>query len=143
MKLSKHLKTLALASAGLVLVSTLNHEDVNAQEDGSLVIGLSSDISSLDPHRSNDVYSSQVRSQIYERLIGHDLDMNLVPMLATEWEQVDDVTWNFKLEEGVMFHEGSELTSEDVQATFERVKDEAVAAAALQSVIDELKKDKK
>lgn len=140
MKLSKHLKTLALASAGLVLVSTLNHEDVNAQEDGSLVIGLSSDISSLDPHRSNDVYSSQVRSQIYERLIGHDLDMNLVPMLATEWEQVDDVTWNFKLEEGVMFHEGSELTSEDVQATFERVKDEAVAAdvAFLFEMIDEV-----
>ncbi|MFC3900682.1 ABC transporter substrate-binding protein [Aliicoccus persicus] len=140
MKLSKHLKTLALASASLVLVSTLNHEDVNAQEDGSLVIGLSSDISSLDPHRSNDVYSSQVRSQIYERLIGHDLDMNLVPMLATEWEQVDDVTWNFKLEEGVMFHEGSELTSEDVQATFERVKDEAVAAdvAFLFEMIDEV-----
>ena len=140
MKLSKHLKTLALASAGLVLVSTLNHEEVNAQEDGSLVIGLSSDISSLDPHRSNDVYSSQVRSQIYERLIGHDLDMNLVPMLATEWEQVDDVTWNFKLEEGVMFHEGSELTSEDVQATFERVKDEAVAAdvAFLFEMIDEV-----
>lgn len=140
MYIKKYLKNVALASVGLLAFAAI-HGDVNAQDNtGDLTIGLSSDVSSLDPHRSNDVYSSQVRSQIYERLVGHDLDMNLEPMLATEWEQVDDITWNFKLEEGVMFHGGSELTAEDVKATFERVNDEAVAAdvAFLYEMIEEV-----
>lgn len=139
MKLRKILVPLTIASAGFLFLS--NVTDVDAQDNtGDLTIGLSSDVSSLDPHRSNDVYSSQVRSLIYERLVGHDLEMNLEPMLATEWEQIDEVTWNFKLEEGVMFHGGSELTSEDVKATFDRVQDVALAAdvAFLYEMIDEI-----
>ncbi len=139
MKLKRFLGTAAIASAGFLFLSNATY--VDAQEStGDLTIGLSSDVSSLDPHRSNDVYSSQVRTMIYERLVGHDLEMNLQPMLATEWEQVDDVTWNFKLEEGVMFHSGTELTSEDVKATFDRVKDVALAAdvAFLYEMIEEI-----
>ncbi|HEX6231647.1 MAG TPA: ABC transporter substrate-binding protein, partial [Jiangellaceae bacterium] len=41
------------------------------------------------------------------------------PMLATEWEQVDDLTWEFSLREGVQFHDGSPLTAEDVKASIE------------------------
>src|SRR5690606_6883694 len=43
------------------------------------------------------------------------------------WENVDDTTWSFKLKEGVKFHNGDDLTAEDVKFTLERVaRDEAL-----------------
>lgn len=41
------------------------------------------------------------------------------PMLATDWEQVDETTWEFNLREDVTFHDGSDFTAEDVKASVE------------------------
>ncbi|KJL29088.1 ABC transporter substrate-binding protein [Microbacterium oxydans] len=46
------------------------------------------------------------------------------PLLATEWEQTDDLTWVFTLREGVTFHDGTEFTAEAVKNSI----DHAVAA---------------
>ncbi len=46
----------------------------------------------------------------------------LMPRLATEWSQVDDDTWEFKLRDDVTWHDGSPLTAKDVQFTIERNK---------------------
>jgi peptide/nickel transport system substrate-binding protein len=44
-----------------------------------------------------------------------------VPILATEWEWDDaGIAWRFKIREGVKFHEGGDLTPEDVEYSFER-----------------------
>ncbi len=74
-------------------------------EGGDLVISEMSDIVSLDPHGNNDVPSSNVRSNIYDTLTVLDENMEVQPGLATEWEQLDDNTWEFTLKEGVMFHD--------------------------------------
>ena len=42
----------------------------------------------------------------------------LVPGLAESWKQIDATTWEFKLRKGVKFHNGDELTSQDVAFTF-------------------------
>jgi peptide/nickel transport system substrate-binding protein len=44
-------------------------------------------------------------------------------MLATEWELIDDLTWEFKLRDDVTFHNGEHLTSEAVQFSLERARD--------------------
>lgn len=98
-------------------------------QSGDLTVGMMNEVVTLDLHYSNDASSSQVRRNIYERLIFQDASMELNPMLATEWEQTDDLTWNFKLREGTTFHNGSDFTAEDVKATFDRVRDPAVASA--------------
>ncbi|KAA9394897.1 ABC transporter substrate-binding protein [Kocuria coralli] len=49
-----------------------------------------------------------------ETLIRLDEEGNAEPMLATEWEQVDDTTWSFTLRDGVTFHDGTEMTTENV-----------------------------
>lgn len=99
-----------------------------AGSDDYLVIAVGADAVSLDPHKSNDVPSSNVRENIYETLVKQDENLEIVAGLAESWEPVDDTTWKFKLQEGVKFHDGSDFTAEDVKATLDRVRDPAVAS---------------
>ena len=43
------------------------------------------------------------------------------PGLAMSWKPVDETTWEFKIREGVKFHDGSELTAEDVKFSIDRI----------------------
>ncbi len=45
----------------------------------------------------------------------------MIPGLATSWKTIDDTTWEFKLRKGVKFHDGTELTAEDVVFSIDRV----------------------
>ena len=91
---------------------------VNAQD---LTVGLSSSVTSIDPHFHNLTPNSNVAAHIFETLVRRDEHQHLVPGLATEWKAVDDTTWEFKLRHGVKFHDGSEFTAADVVATLKRV----------------------
>lgn len=63
-----------------------------------------------------------VLGNVYERLVTRNPETNaLAPMLATSWEQIDDVTWQFKLREGVRFHDGSALTAESAAIALSHV----------------------
>lgn len=106
-------------------------EAAESEKTGDLTIGTMAEMVTTDPHGSNDSASRQVRANIYETLVFQDVDMSLSPGLATEYEQVDETTWNFKLREGTTFHNGEEFTAEDVVATFDRVQDDAMASPVL------------
>lgn len=58
---------------------------------------------------------------IWNCLIWIDHDYNLQGELAESWAPADDTlkTWDIKLREGVMFHNGKEMTSEDVVASYD------------------------
>ena len=106
----------------------------------TLIVAQGADAVNLDPHTTNDQPSSRVRRQIYETLIVMGEDLNLYPGLATSWEQLDELTYEFKLREGVKFHNGETFKASDVKFTFERLLDPATAADAafLLQVIDEI-----
>jgi peptide/nickel transport system substrate-binding protein len=81
------------------------------------------DIDSLDPAWIYDTASAQQVGYIYETLIYYDGESTdeFVPVLATEWAyDTTDNTLRFKIREGVKFHNGNDLTPEDVEYTFER-----------------------
>lgn len=64
-----------------------------------------------------------ISENVNEMLIEFDyVNGGLKPRLATEWAQVDDDTWEFKLRPGVKWHDGKEFTAKDVQFTIERNK---------------------
>lgn len=44
----------------------------------------------------------------------------LIPGIATDWRQIDAVTWEFDIRTGVKFHDGTELTVDDVVFSYER-----------------------
>ncbi|MBY4946313.1 ABC transporter substrate-binding protein [Cupriavidus respiraculi] len=85
-----------------------------------LTIGLSGDITSLDPHYHNVTPNANVAEHMFETLIAKDEKMRFKPALATSWKAVDDTTWEVKLRPGVKFHDGSEFTSADVVYSLNR-----------------------
>lgn len=103
-------------------------EEGEAKQGGDVTFAMPSDVTSLDPHGTNDVPSEKVRVLIYEGLIQQDKDFEVVPQLATEWEQTDDTTYVFKLRDDVKFHSGKDFKAEDVKASLERAIDIAVAS---------------
>ena len=63
----------------------------------------------------------QAGRHIYESLVTFDARMKLIAGLAESWKPIDDKTWEFKLRRGIVFHDGSPFTADDVLFTFERV----------------------
>ena len=88
----------------------------------TLIVAQGSDPVTLDPQGQNDQPSARVRVQIYETLVTQDHDLNIVPALATSWEQISPTEWEFKLREGVKFHNGDDFTAEDVKYTMHGLK---------------------
>lgn len=98
------------------------------KEGGDLVLAILSDASSLDPAGSNDVPSSVVQQNIFETLVKRDDNNEIIPGLAVEWNTIDETTYEFKLREGVKFHDGEDFNAEAVKANLDRILDKEVAS---------------
>ena len=76
----------------------------------------------LDPHVASTVSSFYVLANVVESLTTNSDDIELTPLLATDWSQSDDgLTWTFNLREGVHFTNGVEMTSEHVVFSMNRI----------------------
>lgn len=76
----------------------------------------------MDPHSQNEGLTNAMNGQVYEKLLRYDKKLQLTPALATEWKQIDPLTWTFKLRPNVKFHDGSAMTADDVVFSLERAK---------------------
>jgi peptide/nickel transport system substrate-binding protein len=83
-------------------------------------IGLSADVTSIDPHYHNLTPNNNVAEHIFDTLITKNPKSQLKPALAESWRAVDELTWEFKLRKGVKFHDGSDFTAQDVAFSIER-----------------------
>ncbi|MGN7477828.1 glutathione ABC transporter substrate-binding protein [Solibacillus silvestris] len=95
---------------------------------GDLVLATLSDAANLDPHMSTDVPSASVLSNITEGLVKKDKEGKIVPSLAKSWTSIDELTWEFELEEGIKFHDGEDFNGAAVKKSFDRILDPEVAA---------------
>lgn len=91
-----------------------------AGDGDTLTVASGGDAISLDPVATNDNQSSNIMVQIYEGLMKLDANGEVVPSLAESVEQPDDVTYVFKLKQGVKFHNGEELKASDVVFSLKR-----------------------
>lgn len=95
--------------------------------DGSfeVTIAVGADLQSLDPHAWQDFPGRMIYGNIYESLLKRTADgQDLEPYLASAMPtQVDDLTWEFELREGVTFADGSTFDAADVVYSIERVTD--------------------
>ena len=76
----------------------------------------------LEPLREQSNVGQRAFSFIYERLISQNLlgQLEEVPGLAESWKRIDERTVEFSLRKGVRFHNGDEMTADDVVFTFSR-----------------------
>jgi peptide/nickel transport system substrate-binding protein len=73
------------------------------------------------PYQHTAQIQGRLQRQVFDRLVEFETDdfSKLSPGLAREWRQIDDTTWEFKLQQSVKFHNGQNLTAEDVKASIE------------------------
>ena len=85
-----------------------------------LKIGVMTHPTSLDPHFHNLTPNNSALSHVFERLVTVSSEGVLKPALAVSWTALDETRWEFKLREGVKWHNGTPFTADDVVFTFER-----------------------
>lgn len=87
-----------------------------------LIVLTGSDASTFDPHFCTDSATEIFNKNMYSNLVKFNSSMELVPDLAESWDiSLDNLTWTFKLRQGVMFHDGTPFNGEAVKISFERV----------------------
>ena len=95
----------------------------SSKSGGTLKWGGAVPVQGLDPHLDSSAASKRVLENIYEELVQLQPDYSLKPHLAkTLKKKENDTLLSMKLREGVKFHDGTEMTSEDVMASYKRVE---------------------
>ena len=111
---------LALVTLGLGLAAAQSEPAPVA--GGEVTVAITADPPGWDPTVSTSQEIARVTyHNVFEGLVRLDRSGNIVPALAESWETSDDgLTWTFKIRDGVKFHDGSDLTLDDIVAKFER-----------------------
>ena len=125
-----------LALSGLVLGGHLLAQD-EPQAGGVLRAAYEAEWTGLDPHLASTVSSFFVIDNVAESLLYLDNEIIATPGLATAWEQSEDgLTWTFTLREGVMFHNGEEVTADSVVWSMNRILDPETGSGRVSLVGD-------
>lgn len=96
----------------------------SVSQDADIVAAVNVDFTTLDPLDTSDTLSGDVQRMLYDGLFGFDEDMNIIPMLATDYEANDDATeYVFKLRQGVSFSDGTPWNADAAKANFDRWAD--------------------
>ena len=108
------MSALSLFLAGGLIVAAVG---VNAQ-DKVVRVAVPTEPPSIDPHIGIGGAYNIIQS-IFDTLVKVDFDLNVVPRLATSWEQLDELTWRFKLVEGTKYHSGNPFNAKALKAWVE------------------------
>lgn len=116
----------------LLLVACSNSEDSNetatdsksetTNQDEVIKIAMSTEIDNLDPYISAATDTQSMMDNVFDGLLDTDESGKLIAAIADSYDISDDgLTYTFTLKEGVTFHDGSELTAEDVLYSYKRL----------------------
>ncbi len=99
-----------------------------AEGEADVTIVLSEELDLVEPcQASRSNIGRVIKQNVAETMTEIDpVDGSITPRLATSWEQVDDLTWRFKLREGVKFHDGADLNADAVVYAINRTMDETL-----------------
>ena len=108
---ARHL-ALALVAAALLGAGSAQAKTIRIADQG--------DALSMDPHSLNESAQLSFLQNVYEPLVARDRKLGVVPGLATSWRQKSATVWEFKLRDGVTFHDGEKFSADDVVFSLER-----------------------
>ena len=123
---------LGMTGLGAVALGSIGIQSGAAQDAPKRVtIGKPYELRTIDPHSSTDQTAWEIQAVVYESLIFLDyVDGAFVtlPGLAERWETPDETTYVFAIRQGVTFHNGREMTAEDVVFSLNRALDPVIGA---------------
>lgn len=125
-KVKASMKKLAAITLAAALLLPLGQA---LAEGTALTIARPASTTAMDPGFLRE--SATIVDNIFDTLVMRDKDMKLVPGLAESWKAVDDTTWEFKLRQGVKFHNGEDMDATAVKFTIDRVIDPAAKSPTL------------
>ncbi len=113
---------LALGMAGAMIAAAGGAPAAGAAKD-TITIAQGADAYSMDPAKHSVYPTANILFQIYDPLVIRDEKGDFKPGLALSWSNPNPTTWQFKLRQGVTFHNGEPFDAEAVKFTFERALD--------------------
>ncbi len=118
MKSGYYGKRLAALSAALCLML---FAAAGSGAQSLLKVGASTEPASMDPQYSTTGATQLASQQIFETVVGRDQNLQIVPSLAVSWKEIDPLTWELKLRQGVKFHDGKDFGADDVVFSIKRI----------------------
>ncbi|MCA1243424.1 ABC transporter substrate-binding protein [Stappia stellulata] len=94
---------------------------LSAVQASELRVGFTLDAMTLDPANHRNRETETIIRNMYDGLVTRDGDMKVVPEIAESYELVSPTVYDFRIRDGITFHDGSPLTAEDVRFTLERL----------------------
>jgi peptide/nickel transport system substrate-binding protein len=129
---SRSLRAFVVSLAFLLLLlplALLAQEKKSPKYGGTLRMGSHRDITSLNPFFSTQSETRRLWTLVYEPLITTDEKFDYEPHLASSWKiSPDGMVYTFEIRRGVKFHNGTEMTAEDIRWSIEYVLDPINAA---------------
>src|SRR6266498_966725 len=141
MRRSAPVRKALLAMAGILLVAGGGALAADTPRKGGVLrVGNLGEPPALDAHWTTASITETLTNHIYEGLYSLDSSNRPIPMLA-EGVTVskDGLVYTFKLRQGVKFHNGKEMTSEDVVASLARWGKQSVYGKALFAQVADFK----
>jgi len=123
---------LIAVGAGLILAASAHAQTLRWSSQG--------DLQTMDPDSRNESLTNSLNGQVYEFLTGRDKQLNIVPQLATEWQQTGPLQWRMKLRPNVKFHDGTPFSADDVVFSIKRAQDKASDIRVYANAMGEPKK---
>ena len=127
---------LFLLMAASMVCANGSNDGTSASSNGykdTIVFAQGADVTSFDPHIGKETPAVAVTNHIYDTLVDVDsASGEVVPQIAERWEQISDVSYRFFIRKGMKFHNGEDLTAEDVKFSLDR----AIASAAVSYIVD-------
>ena len=94
----------------------------SSNDSTTLTLAINADILTTDPQALNNGTTTSVLYNVFSNLVKYDDAGEIVMDLAESYELLEDqVTWEFKIREDAVFHDGTPVTAEDVAWSLTRV----------------------
>jgi peptide/nickel transport system substrate-binding protein len=90
-------------------------------QSADIRVGFTLDALTLDPANHRKRETETILRNMYDGVLTRDAKMQVVPELAESYKQIDPTTYEFKLRQGVKFHDGQAMTADDIKFTFDRL----------------------
>jgi peptide/nickel transport system substrate-binding protein len=88
---------------------------------GTVRVGIINDAADLDPHGIPGGIERHILAALCDNLVTLTPEGSIAPMLATSWEPTSDLTWVFKLRQGVTFHDGTKFDAAAAKWNYDRM----------------------